>query len=102
MDYCAPKGIPHSRFLSWSEDDQDKALAWARLTAEVCSGCGTRPEEWTDDPFAFVGDQVRCSGCEVLEQERENIPDGARGVHVRLVTRAYGEALAVQQGRAVT
>ena len=101
MAYCAPKGIPHSRFLDWPPDDQDKALAYQRFVAETCGSCGTRPEEWEADKFAFVGDQVHCSGCAALDQERENVPEGAKGVHVRLVTRAYGEAR-VARGEGVT
>lgn len=98
MRYCAPKALPHSTFLAWSDDDQDKALAWQRFEDETCPGCGTRPDEWEHDRTAFVGDQTRCLGCEVLAQERENVPDDAKGVHVRLVTRAYGLALARGEG----
>lgn len=90
--------MAHSVFLGWSDLDQDKALAYQRFADETCAGCGTRDDEWEADRFAFVGDQVRCAGCEVLEQERENIPEAAKGVHVRLVTRAYGEQMAREDG----
>jgi hypothetical protein len=104
MDYCGERGIPHSTFLGsrrpgvWTDDDQDKAIAWQRHKKAICPGCGTRAEEWSDDRHAFVGDQVRCLGCEVLEQERENVPEGAKGVHVRLVTHAHGIELARGEG----
>ena len=101
MAYCAPKGIPHSRFLAWSEDDQDKALAWQRHEALACGGCGTREGEWEADPLAWLGDIVHCPGCAALEQERENIPEGSRGMRVRLVPRAVGEAR-VARGEGVT
>lgn len=79
-----PLGIPHSEFLSWSEDDQDKALAFQRAQLEICSTCGTREAEWEADRFAYVGEAVRCPGCEVLEMERDNVPENAKGVHLRL------------------
>ena len=100
LDYCVPLGIPHSRFLSWSEEDQDKALAYLREMAQVCSDCGTRGAEWVDDKFAYIGDSVRCSGCEVLAQERRNVPDGAGGVRVRLLPRAVAE-LRMEQGEGI-
>lgn len=79
MDYCGPRGIPHSRFLSWEQDDQDKALAWMEIVDLTCKQCGTRIEEWENDRFAYVGQAEYCPGCEVLGQEQENVPDGARG-----------------------
>lgn len=85
LEYCVPRGIPHSRFLDWSELDQDKALAWVRRKAEQCNGCGTRRQEWLDDRFAYVAESYTCPGCEVIAQERGNVPDKAKGVHIRLV-----------------
>lgn len=82
-----PLGIPHSAFLSWEEADQDKALAYRREQSTVCTGCGTRQAEWDADRFAYVGESHQCAGCEVLEQERENVPDKAKGVRVFLVPR---------------
>ncbi len=93
MEYCAPRGIAHSEFLSWDECDQDKALEWAREQATVCSGCGTRKVEWERDRFAYVTDAFICSGCELVEQERENIPEKAKGVRIRLLPRAVAEAM---------
>lgn len=94
MRYCGPRALPHSAFLAWTDDDQDKALAWQQFERSVCPGCGTREDEWERDRFAYVGDLYRCPGCEVLSQERENAPEHARGVHARLVTRAYSEQMA--------
>lgn len=73
-----PLGLPHSRFLAWSEDDQAKALAYVRREREKCSRCGTRKAEWEKDRFAFVGNIEVCPGCEVLEQESGNIPEAER------------------------
>lgn len=79
MAYCVPLGIPHSAFLGWAEDDQDKALAWQREQAQVCKGCGTRDEEWQRNRLAYVGQQRTCLGCMALEQEAENIREAGRG-----------------------
>lgn len=86
-----PLGIPHSEFLSWSEEDQDKALAFMREKATICRDCGTRLDDWDPDKgghrHAFVGDVQRCPGCELLEQEQENVRrdmTSMRGIKVRL------------------
>lgn len=42
--------------------------------------------------FAFVGDTYRCPGCEVLEQERDNVPREAKGIHVYLTPNPSLEA----------
>lgn len=73
-------------FLSWPIEDQDKALAWQRERAKVCR-CGTRREEWVADPDAYLGDLDHCEGCDRLEREQDNIPEGAKGVHTRLLPR---------------
>lgn len=94
MDYCGPLGLPHSQFLSWSEDDQDKALAWTREKRLTCTGCGTRRDEWEQDRFAYVADAYRCPGCELLQQERRNIPEGeGDGVQIYLIPRQLATAL---------
>ena len=88
MAYCVPRGIPHSVFLDWDPLDQDKALAWMRAQARNCGGCGTNPDDWKNDRFAHVGQQRSCPGCEVLAQERENVPEQAKGyTYVYLVPR---------------
>lgn len=83
MAYCVPLGIPHSEFLSWSEEDQDKALAYQRAMRELCS-CGTREAEWEEDKFAYVSDHRQCPGCELIEMEKDNLPDGGKGYHIFL------------------
>ena len=83
-----PLGIPHSEFLGWDPDDQDKALAFVRDSATRCGGCGTRKDDWEDDPDAFVGWHETCPGCERLEQEKNNVAEGKMGVRFRLLPRA--------------
>lgn len=79
-----PLGIPHSVFLGWDSDDQDKALAYTRNIKEICKQCGTRDSEWDKDQFAYVAYTYRCRGCETTEMERDNIPQDAKGVYVGL------------------
>lgn len=56
----------------------------------VCEGCGTRKEDWKDDQYAFVGWIERCRGCETIDLEKENVPDGQeKGVKISLVPREW-------------
>lgn len=93
-------GLSHSQFLSWPAEDQDKALAYLRFERQRCSGCGTRKAEWERDPFAYVGNTRKCPGCEVLEQEAENVDenDRSRAWKHGLVPKAVGEALMRAEG----
>lgn len=92
-----PLGIPHSEFLAWSEEDQDKALMFQREMATVCKGCGTREADWAENPDAFVGDIRECPGCARLEDERENA-EGLKGAHLGLVTQEQALAKAEKMG----
>lgn len=90
-----PHGIPHSRFLAWPEDDQDKALAYRREHALACSGCGTRRDEWEhlerdedgDPLLPYLSVRHTCPGCLALEEERAQVAQDAKGVKVGLVPR---------------
>jgi hypothetical protein len=76
MAYCGPRGIPHSQFLGgpprWTQQDREKALAWAELDRQTCNRCRTRDEEW--DPArgghrqAYTFEPDVCPGCEPLER----------------------------------
>lgn len=59
--------------MSWSEDDQDKALAYMRAKLEICPECGTRESEWAEEQYAYVAHPTRCRGCETIEIERDAI-----------------------------
>jgi hypothetical protein len=72
-----PKALPHSVFLGWADDDQDKALAYEAAVRQVCPRCGTRPAEWEADREAYVGQTHLCPGCEVRHQEQQNVPSDA-------------------------
>lgn len=85
-----PLGIPHSKFLGWDQDDQDKAILWMRREATICDGCGTRRSDWEVDSNAFVAFFETCPGCQRLEEERDNVPKGLKGVRYGMETRAAG------------
>lgn len=87
-----PLGLPHSQFLSWSLEDQDKALAYNRHLRSACSGCGTRQSEWDHNPNAYLGDLYHCEGCARLEEERNNAPENSAGLHIRLLPEAAARA----------
>lgn len=61
-----------------------------RAKAEICT-CGSRAAEWERDRNAYVAEAVRCLGCELIEQERENVAEmekdgqfSSKGVSIRL------------------
>lgn len=89
---CERMSIPHSQFLGgdgvWTDLDRIKALSYAAEKAARCPSCGTRPEEWDEDAgghqYAYIADSHRCPGCELLELERDAIPEHVKGVTVRL------------------
>lgn len=96
LDYCVPRGIPHSTFLTWDRDDRDKALWWLIHQRQACSSCGTRPDAWDEanggDRNAYVAEPHFCRGCQVaargdewLERHRKQVP---RGTTMRLVPRS--------------
>ena len=81
MDYCGPRGIPHSVFLgrpvgpgepTWTVDDRQKALWWLIHDAEKCKQCGHRAEEFDParggDLHALEWTARHCRGCEILAQ----------------------------------
>lgn len=91
-------GIPHSVFLSWSEDDQDKALAFEEVKSEVCPQCATRESDWVDDEGYPLDDPRfqpvthRCHGCAEIAKLKRTIPDDEEGIFVLFVTREEYEA----------
>lgn len=61
---------------------------YRRQMRTVCQGCGTRREDWEgkeDEEAPFVAMFRICPGCQRLEEERENVPDGTKGVHYELI-----------------
>jgi hypothetical protein len=96
MDYCGPLGIPHSRFLTWSEDDQQKALWWKARQRQTCPNCSTHPDDWNEDldgrRDAYTGEIQTCPGCRErqrveadLERDRRDTPHAHYGARVVLV-----------------
>jgi hypothetical protein len=88
MAVCVEYKIPHSEFLGWDSDDRAKAIWWHVRERERCPSCGTRHEDWVDDPHAYVGELVRCRGCEVRQQTESSVTESdGRGIHVVLKRR---------------
>jgi hypothetical protein len=103
MEYCGPRGIPHSIFLGrvvgpgspqWTVDDRDKALWWMIHDREKCPNCGTRHEEFDPeqggDLHAYEWKYTHCRGCEILAQGQDSLEKNRkngslrRGTSIRL------------------
>lgn len=80
----------------WAPDDREYALAYQRVQAEKCSGCGTAKHEWEEDRFAYVADTWVCPGCENIANETHNDPlkesGGTPGLKTYLLPRQVSEA----------
>ncbi|MFE3196823.1 hypothetical protein [Embleya sp. NPDC059237] len=72
----------------WTASDRAKALAWAAYARSICEGCGTRAAEWDEDRFAYITTTFRCPGCELIDQERAQVPESERGMKVGLIPRS--------------
>lgn len=81
MAYVGPRGIPLSRFLSWTQYDQDAALAWQAHESRRCPGCGWHPQEGPARPHAHLD---TCPGCVEIERTQATEEAKGRGVRVRL------------------
>jgi hypothetical protein len=96
-----PLGIPHSEFLSWSTEDQDKALAWLEQERLKCSNCRTYRDDWERDPFAFVAVSRQCPGCVAIASEQKNIPEeNSEGWLIQLVDQETAAELTAEMASA--
>lgn len=89
MAVCHHYRISHSEFLSWSQDDRDKAIWQHVRERSACSRCGTRPEEWDESRGghrrAYVAVEKWCGGCEQIEAKQASLTgDEGRGIYVGL------------------
>ena len=75
MSWCADKGIPHSEFMEWDQDDRDKVIAAQMEKNRRCSSCGTAGWEWEEDRFAYHAESYRCMGCMHLDSLNESSED---------------------------
>lgn len=92
MDYCAPLGLPHSKFLAWPHRDQDLAIAWQLKRREVCPDCGTKERDWIDEDGKYLDQPKykivdhRCPGCKEQASYQEHLQSDdrsdLRGVHL--------------------
>jgi hypothetical protein len=93
MEYCGPRGIPHSMFLGretgpqWTDDDREKALWWLIHDREKCPNCGTRPDEFDPeeggDPHAYEWHSSHCRGCEIRAQGDDWLARGQKQGELR-------------------
>ena len=95
MAYCGPKGIELDAFLRWSRRSQQAALDWQAFEARRCRHCGTHPDEWADDKFAYHAHLTECVGCRQL-QRLSNTDRAKKGDGVYAVT-AGGSAADCRQ-----
>lgn len=59
-----------------------------REQAKVCSNCGTRAEEWDEDPDAYYGQVERCHGCAEMAAELKDFEESGgdtKGIRTVLV-----------------
>lgn len=90
---CRAYQIPHSQFLGWSHDDRSKAIWELARSAQVCSGCGTRAEEWQPEHGGHLQAHRAvpefCPGCHQLEALQATLrslgDQERRGYHVKLI-----------------
>lgn len=82
LDYTAERGIAHSVFLTWSEDDQDKVLAWQAIQRAKCPGCGLPVHDTTQDEMAWDAEALRCFACKAKAVEAKRYKDNADGLLV--------------------
>lgn len=91
MEYCGPRGLPHSRFLSWPVLDREKALWWLLRERTKCSQCGTRGEEWDEaqggNRNAYAAEIVTCRGCEVRHARESSVDESLDGPGAYVVLR---------------
>lgn len=79
-----PLGIPHSEFLSWSESDQDMALAYVEFQREICKSCGTIDADFRDekgrllDPPPMEAVDMLCAGCRMTNDHRNFLENEAK------------------------
>lgn len=97
MAYCGPRGIELAAFLRWSESSQRAALDWMKFEGRRCKSCGTHPDEWADDQFAYHAHLTQCKGC----QRQQGLTESARLASERGLSAvmAYGPAAACPQCR---
>lgn len=93
VKYCVDHAIPHSTFLSWPEEDQDKVIEYLVYEGRRCHRCGTFPDDWIDpvtkrpiDPPPHVVDSTRCHGCAALDNMQEMVGKGPhRGLYFHMI-----------------
>jgi hypothetical protein len=96
MAYCGPRGIELDAFLRWSEGSQRAALEWMKFEGRRCKSCGTHPDEWAEERYAYHAHLAQCKGCQHQQRltESRDAQEAGRGVYAVM---AYGPAAACPQ-----
>lgn len=87
MDYCGPRALPLSKFLSWDQHDQDAALAWQGYERQRCNQCGYHPLENADGTHVHA---ETCPGCVARSSAGKSEAAKAPGVVIHLARGAAG------------
>lgn len=100
MNYCGPRGIPLTTFLSWAKTDQDAALAWSEHEARRCRSCGTHPDDYDPDAggrrHAWHPAVDVCEGCAALARGQESLGEHIERQHgARLILTSTPQTLPV-------
>jgi len=90
VGWCVEHGIPHSEFLTWSDEDRSKLMAYLLEESSRCSSCGTKPADWDEDQWAYEAVTIMCHGCAIKDAANEDAPD-LPGAKVTLVPAAVAE-----------
>lgn len=85
MRLCNDWHIPHSKFLKWDREDQEKALAQFAYERQRCTNCGIHPDDWPDHTIPmFDAVAETCPGCaeraryeRYLAEQAEKMPKSA-------------------------
>ncbi len=68
----------------------------------MCPDCRTRLDEWNPSEgghrHAYVTDTLRCPGCELIAQERDQVPEGRAGYGIKITLLPRSAYEAVQRG----
>lgn len=80
---------------AWTEDDVEYALAWQRLQADKCSGCGQPRSESFDvaNHASYEGHALQCHACAARDVKSKLYQDGGgdmAGLYISVSKRPGG------------
>ena len=70
----------------WLTSDRNKVIAWELEQRERCPVCKVRYDDWDHDSHAYVAEEFRCKGCEILDWAKDSWKEEQpKGLFFRLV-----------------